>query len=127
MQLHIDIKGDKALTKKLENEKKIKNPLAKFLELAHKIVTNQAKEFSPVDMGFLRASWSGHINTQTKPMTAVVTNRIKYAMPLENSGYSPRGVGRIPFLRPAIEYFLQNKDKYFKALGDNIEKEYKKK
>ena len=88
MQLHIDIKGDKALTKKLENEKKIKNPLAKFLELAHKIVTNQAKEFSPVDMGFLRASWSG---------------------------------------RPAIEYFLQNKDKYFKALGDNIEKEYKKK
>ena len=60
-------------------------------------------------------------------MTAVVTNRINYAMPLENSGYSPRGVGRIPFLRPAVEYFLKNKDKYFKALGDNIEKEYKKK
>jgi hypothetical protein len=127
MQLHIDIKGDKALAKKLKNEKKIKNPLGKFLELAFRVISKEAKEFSPVDHGFLRASWSGHINTQTKPMTAVVTNRINYAMPLENSGYSPRGVGRIPFLRPAVEYFLQNKDKYFKALGDNIEKEYKKK
>mgnify|MGYP003663213810 CR=1 FL=1 len=126
MQLQIEIKGDEALSKKLKDEKKIKNPLAKFLELAQKIVTNQAKEFSPVDTGFLRASWSGHINTEAKPMTAVVTNRIKYAMPLENSGFSPRGVGRIPFLRPAVEYFLKTKDKYFKELGKSIEQEYQK-
>jgi hypothetical protein len=126
MQLQIEIKGDEALSKKLKDEKKIKNPLGKFLELAQKIVTNQAKEFSPVDTGFLRASWSGHINTEAKPMTAVVTNRIKYAMPLENSGFSPRGVGRIPFLRPAVEYFLKTKDKYFRELGKSIEQEYQK-
>lgn len=126
MQLQVQIKGDEALSKKLKDNKKIKNPLAKFLELSQKIVTNQAKEYSPVETGFLRASWSGHINAEARPMTAIVNNSVKYAMPLENSGYSPRGVGRIPFLRPAIEYYLKTKDKYFKELGKSIEQEYQK-
>ena len=53
MQLQVQIKGDEALSKKLKDNKKIKNPLAKFLELSQKIVTNQAKEYSPVETGFL--------------------------------------------------------------------------
>jgi|TARA_R110000824_G_scaffold144049_1_gene311872 hypothetical protein len=126
MQVHIDIKGDEAIIKKLEDEKKIKNPLAKFLEISQKIVTNKAKEYTPVETGFLRASWSGHINTSSKPMTAVVTNRVKYAMPLETSGYSPLRSGRIPFLKPAIEYYLLVKEKYFQNLGRQIESEYEK-
>ena len=126
MQVQINVKGDEAIIKKLQDDKKIKNPLARFLEISQKIVTNKTKEYSPVETGFLRASWSGHINTATKPMTAVVSNRVKYAMPLENSGYSPRGVGRIPFLRPAIEYYLQVKEQYFRQLGNNIENEYEK-
>tara|TARA_R110002020_G_C16214483_1_gene767216 strand:+ start:394 stop:774 length:381 start_codon:yes stop_codon:yes gene_type:complete len=126
MQVKIDLKGDEAIIKKLQDDKKIKNPLAKFLELSQKIVSNKAKEYSPVETGFLRASWTGSINASSKPMTAVVNNSVKYAMPLENSGYSPRGVGRIPFLRPAIEYYLQVKEQYFQQLGRNIENEYEK-
>lgn len=126
MQLQIDIKGDKEIIEKLKNDKNIKKPLEKFLELSQKIVSNKAKEYSPVETGFLRASWSGHINTTTNPMTAVVSNSVKYAMPLENSGYSPIRSGRIPFLKPAIDYYLQVKEKYFQALGRNIENEYEK-
>ena len=126
MKIRATFKGDKQLEKKLKNKSNIKNPLKTFLDLARAIVTRKVKEFSPVDTGVLRATWTSNLNATSKPMTATVSAGVAYALPLEESGYKPRGVGRIPFFKPAIDYFLNNKDKYFKELGDHIEKRYRK-
>ena len=126
MKIKATFRGDKKLEKKLKDKSNIKNPLKTFLDLAHTIVKRKVKEFSPVDTGDLRATWTSNLNTNTNPMTATVSAGVVYALPLEESGYNPRGVGQIPFFKPAIQYFLQNKDKYFKQLGDHIEKRYKK-
>ena len=126
MKITARFRGDKKLEKKLKNKSNIKNPLKTFLDLARAIVTRKVKEFSPVDTGVLRATWTSNLNATSKPMTATVSAGVAYALPLEESGYKPRGVGRIPFFKPAIDYFLNNKDKYFKELGDHIEKRYRK-
>ena len=126
MRITARFKGDKELEKKLKDKSNVKKPLETFLDLARTIVTRQVKEYSPVDTGTLLATWTSNLNANSKPMTATVSAGVVYALPLETSGYSPRGDGNIPFLRPAIDYWLRNKDQYFKKLGDDIEKRYEK-
>ena len=125
-ELKVDIKGGDAIVKKLNDQQNTKVPLKNFVEVTNRVIVTKAQAFSPEDTGLLRASWVGNINANARPMTAVVTNKVKYALPLEVSGFKPKRRGSIPFLKPAIEYFLQNKDKYFNALLKGIEKRYEK-
>ena len=63
----------------------------------------QAKIYSPVDTGRLRASITPEIDTSVVPLWAKVGTMVNYASFVEYGKGKPRGVGRIPFLHPAYE------------------------
>jgi phage gpG-like protein len=124
--LRVSVTGDKKLEKKFKDEKRMKNPMALFLEIMGRDIVNTAQQYSPVDEGILRNSFKAEVRTNSNPMVAVVSSNVIYAAPLEFSGYKPRKSGVIPFFRPAIDYVLRKLDKRAKELGKNVEKEYKK-
>jgi hypothetical protein len=124
MKVHIT--GDKQLEKKFKDEKRIKKPMAKFLEIISREIKDQAAVNSPVETGTLQGSWAAKVLTHSNPMSAVISNDTIYALPLEFSGKRPRGSGIIPFFRPAINAVLNRLGNRGKQLGVDIEKEYKK-
>lgn len=82
--------------------------LRQFLERAGLQIEAEAKERSPVDTGRLRASFNrgGPDNIFVLDMARLavqVGTNVNYAEELEYSDRRPRGVGTIPFFRPAVE------------------------
>ena len=65
MRITARFKGDKESEKKLKDKSNVKKPLETFLDLARTIVTRQVKEYSPVDTGTLRATWTSNLNANS--------------------------------------------------------------
>jgi len=66
-------------------------------------VTNWAKMNSPVDTGRLRSSMRFEVKPTFGNVQGVIGSNVVYAPFVEFGGGKPRGVGRIPFLQPAVE------------------------
>jgi hypothetical protein len=66
-------------------------------------VTNWAKMNSPVDTGRLRSSIRFEVKPTFGNVQGTIGSNVVYAPSVELGGGKPRGVGRIPFLRPAVE------------------------
>lgn len=59
---------------------------------------------SPVDTNRMRSSWRFEVQDAFGEVQGIIgTNVANYPQALENSNKKPRSVGRIPFLRPAVE------------------------
>ena len=123
----ITLSSGKILEKKFKDEKRIKNPLMKYLDVISREIKNKAQENSPVESGFLQNNWEAKVQTHTNPMAAVISSGVIYATRLEFSGYKPRRSGVIPFFRPAIQTVLNKIGNRGKELGKNVEKEMKRK
>jgi phage gpG-like protein len=66
-------------------------------------VTNWARMNSPVDTGRLRSSIRFEVKPTFGNVQGVIGSNVVYAPFVEFGGGKPRGVGRIPYLRPAVE------------------------
>ena len=66
-------------------------------------VQGWARENAPVEFGLMRASIAHEVSMPFGDVVGVVFSDIKYAPFVEFGGGKPRGVGRIPWLRPAVE------------------------
>ncbi|MHC4512004.1 MAG: HK97 gp10 family phage protein [Planctomycetota bacterium] len=67
-------------------------------------VTNWVRINSPVDTGRMRSSWRFQVRATFGNVQGIIGTTVKdYPQALEESDKQPRGVGRIPFLRPAVE------------------------
>ena len=127
LSFDVRVTGDKEIEKKFKDEKRIKNPLMKYLDVISRDIKNKAQENSPVESGFLQNNWEAKVQTHTNPMAAVISSGVIYATRLEFSGYKPRRSGVIPFFRPAIQTVLNKIGNRGKELGKNVEKEMKRK
>jgi HK97 gp10 family phage protein len=104
--LSVEIKGLQELQGKLEKEALLGSPTRKFLGKAALSFERQAKIFSPVDTGRLRASiMTKVVVPEANPMAgfASVFTETAYASFVEYGKGKPRHTGRIPFWRPAFE------------------------
>ena len=127
LSFNVRVTGDKEIEKKFKDEKRIKNPLMKYLDVISREIKNKAQENSPVESGFLQNNWEAKVQTHTNQMAAVISSGVIYATRLEFSGYKPRRSGVIPFFRPAIQTVLNKIGNRGKELGKNVEKEMKRK
>ena len=127
LSFNVKVTGDKEIERKFKDEKRIKNPLMKYLDVISREIKNKAQENSPVESGFLQNNWEAKVQTHTNPMAAVISSGVIYATRLEFSGYKPRRPGVIPFFRPAIQAVLNKIGNRGKELGKNVEKEMKRK
>lgn len=126
LKVDIEVKGLEELQKKLEKEAFLGDGVKHLMGKAALTVERQVKIFSPVDTGRLRASWTPIVSAEPVPLWAKVSTNVKYAAPLEVSGKSPRGVGRIPFLKPAYEAVKSKIDSLLKEAGVIIEARFNK-
>lgn len=70
-------------------------------------VQGWARKNAPVDTGRLRASLVPGVEPIAGGIRGWVGSPVQYAPYVETSTGSPRGVGRIPFLKPAIEEHVE--------------------
>jgi HK97 gp10 family phage protein len=80
-----------------------KRVVSRAMNVVVKDVERWAKRNAPVDTGRLRSSIGGEVKTLAGEVVGIVGTNVKYAPFVEEGGRKPRGVGRIPFLRPAVE------------------------
>ena len=126
MAMAIVVKGMQGISAKLNDTNRIKKPQVDFLSRVSIDIRRRASENSPVATGNLRNSWAYKIDTGRREAT--IGTPLFYARPLEMSTTKkPRGVGIIPFFKPAIDEATRGMDKFIKVMKDDIEKEYKKK
>ena len=105
----VKVEGHDNLIRKLRGfRSRTAGPTRRMFERIVRGVRGQVIEFSPVDTGLLRSSWGVEIaESGGFPTWGAVANPVSYAEPLERNTRNarPRGVGRIPFLGPAIRRF----------------------
>lgn len=102
IDMTMSIEGVKRLERKLGDKELVGVGIKKLLNTASLTLVKQVMIYSPVRYGRLKGSWAHKIEGGIFPTWAKVGTTVVYAAPLEYSGYRPRGVGRIPFFRPAI-------------------------
>lgn len=115
LTFEIKLEGAEKLQRKLDSANLLAKPMKHLLAQAAIAIQRRAMMYSPVDTGRLRSSWATKYDIATIPMWSKVGTVVQYAEPLEYSDKSPRGVGRIPFFRPAIS---DSKDDIDRALGE---------
>ena len=126
MAMAIVVKGMQALSKKLNDTSRIKKPQMDFLSRVAIDIRRKSAENSPVDMGNLKNSWAFKIDAMKREAT--VGTPLGYARPLEfSTTKQPRGVGIIPFFRPAIDVVSRDMGRYVNVMKQEIEKGYQKK
>ena len=108
MTLSYDIKveGFEELGKKLEPDELLGDALKHVLGQASLTIERQAKLFSPVDTGRLRASVTSLVDSSPVPLWAKVDSDVEYAEEVNSPewrGPRPGGVGRKQFFTRAIE------------------------
>jgi hypothetical protein len=81
-------------------------------------VTRWAKQNAPVDLGRLKASIAYRVEPRFGNVKGAVGSNVTYAPFVEVRG-QPRGVGRIPWLRPAVE-------EHIKEIMRNFEQAFKR-
>ena len=124
LSMDIKLEGADKLQRKLDKGELLGKPLKHLLSQAAITIQRRAMIFSPVDVGRLKGSWTTQVDTASIPMWSKVGTVVEYAEPLEYSGKSPRGVGRIPFFQPAISESKDDIDKVLKEAGDMIERHW---
>ena len=85
-------------------------------------VEGRAKFNSPVDTGRLRTSFAHRVEAALGRVR--IGSNVRYASPLEFSRKRPRGIGRIPFLRPALSESLGDINRQLRRLGQAIGREF---
>ena len=119
LKLDFVIKGAEELNRKLDPKNLLGKPLKALFSRAAFIFERQAKEFSPVRTGRLRASIGGgaytggtypkghgiEVSKDAFPLWAKVGTNVQYASFVELSPHVPRpgGVGQTHFWSAAIE------------------------
>ena len=122
LSYEIKVEGVDKIQRKLDKDVLMGKPLRHLLAQAALAIERRAKMFSPVNIGNLRRSWVTNIDIATIPTWAKVGTVVEYAEPLEYSDKSPRGVGRIPFFRPAISESKADIEKALDEAKEMIEK-----
>lgn len=100
--------------------------LKRWLQRSTRLVKGTTQDFTPVDTGLLRSKWDARFQSARNPKWGSVYNPIHYAVPLEESDKSPRGVGRIPFLAPAIDASIGRIRNFVKTMKNEIERGMKR-
>ena len=91
-------------------------PMLQGMRDATLIVQRDAKIFSPVDTGRLRASITPEVRTGWNQVMGVVGSNVEYAPYMEKPG-RVRGVGRRPFLEPALR---ENSARIAHLIGNTV-------
>jgi HK97 gp10 family phage protein len=106
MTVEFEVTGLQEVQRKLEKEALLGTAVRKMLGKAALAFERQAKIFSPVDTGRLRASIMTKVSVpEADPLAgfASVSTETAYAGFVEYGKGHPRRTGRIPFWRPAYE------------------------
>lgn len=126
LDIQMEVRGMEEVQRKLEDDALIGEGSKLFLGKAALTVERQAKIYSPVDTGRLRASWTIAVDSRPIPLWAKAGTNVDYAAELEGSNKKPRGVGRIPFFGPAVRDTRAQVDKFVIEAENAIEKEWDK-
>jgi len=117
--INITLLGGEQLAKKLEIKNTLSPEVKKLWDKSTMVIKRQVMIYSPVRYGVLRASWQAKVDPASFPLWGKVGTNVLYALPLEDRGKQgkahPRGVGRIPFLEPAV---TDTMDKWKGWLGE---------
>lgn len=125
MSMKFELTGDEELIAKLRAfESRMRRPKRNLLERLIREQRGQTEEFSPVDTGLMRSSWEIDIDSRSLN-EASMFSRVDYALELEFSSRKPRGVGRIPFVRPAIVMVLRKIGKFVAMFAKDVEDAFK--
>jgi len=122
LEYRVELQGAEAIQRKLDPKGLLAPAMKKLLNQAAVAIQRRAQIFSPVEYGRLRASWTRKMDIAQIPMWSKVGTTVRYAEPLEYSGKNPRGVGRIPFFRPAISESKADIDEALKEAATMIER-----
>ena len=115
----IEIRGLEDVRKRLDKTKLLVKPMKWLWGKIAFGLEREVKQRVPVDAGRLRASFGGGsyrggafakgtgtmFDTSELPLFVKFGSNVQYAASLEYSRKSPRGVGQIPYFRPAIAAF----------------------
>jgi HK97 gp10 family phage protein len=120
--MNVTIEGLDELLRDFMHEypKEYQRIIGRAMQKAVKDVERWAKQNAPVDTGRLRSSIGGDVKSSFGEIVGIVGTNVKYAPFVEEGGGKPRGVGRIPFLRPAVEEHKEDIFTTFKKAVDNL-------
>ena len=121
-EIRVTLKNDDKIRRALRDPKLVEGPIRDFLASAGATVEGRAKFNSPVDTGRLRASFAHRV--EAKLGRVRIGSNVRYASPLEFSRKRPRGIGRIPFLRPALSESVGDINRQLRRLGQAIGREF---
>ena len=117
--IDIEIRGLEDVLKRLEKTKLLVKPMKWLWSKVAFGLEREVKVRTPVDTGRLRASFGGGsykdgafakgtgimFDTAEIPLFVKFGSNVQYAASLEYGKGIPRGVGQIPYFRPAIAAF----------------------
>lgn len=95
------LQGAGQLSKKLDKNT-LADPIRLVLTKAVSLLQREVLTTTPVDTGRLRGSWVAVVDQSKIATFAQLGTNVPYGEYLEHSDKKPRGVGRIPFLQPAV-------------------------
>ncbi len=124
-EIGVTIEGGEELMKKLSPDL-LKEVLRRLLLEAALTVERRVKEYSPVDTGRMRASFTSQIAPDTLPLWSSVGSPVEYASFVEFGKGHPRGVGQIPFLQPALEDSKADIDRLIDEAAAKLQEEWQK-
>ena len=103
MGIIIKVIHGERLQHKLEPKAMLGPGLHSIWSKAGLLLQRKLMEYSPVDTGRLKSSFTYQLDKGTIPMFVEVGTNVEYASFVEFGKGRPRGVGRIPFFRPAVK------------------------
>ena len=124
LSFEVKLEGAEKLQRKLDTKGLLGKPLEHLLNQAVIAIQRRAMMFSPVQYGRLKGSWTTKTDSASIPMWSKVGTNVEYAAFLETSGFSPRGVGRIPFFQPAISESQADIERALNEARDMIERHW---
>ncbi len=105
LKIEVELQGTNRLQRKLRPDKLIGPAQKRMLEQMSVNLERTLRTYSPRETSYMAGNWNHVMDVSRIPTWSKISTPALYARPLEYSGKSPRGTGRIPFFRPAIADF----------------------